>query len=147
MEKVFEIGDKLEITPVRSAFSYDKSEKKYASQILDFDDVRTAKIAAPLQDGRLVPLRVDEDVDLCFFTKAGLYQCRGRIKKRYGDNRVPVLDVLFVTDPQKFQRRKFYRLECTFEIRYRRLSKEELRLSEELADAVRDPDRHRRRWR
>ncbi|MEE3467731.1 MAG: flagellar brake protein [Eubacterium sp.] len=135
MEKVFAIGDKIEITPVKSAFSYDRSVKKYSSQMLDFDDVRTAKIVAPIQEGRLVPLRIDEDIDLCFFTKAGLYQCRGRIKNRYMDNRVSVLDVLFVSDPQKFQRRKFYRLECTFDINYRRLSKEEIKLREDMKKA------------
>ncbi len=135
MDKVFEIGDKIELTPVKSAFSYDKNEKKYASQMLDYDDVRTAKIAAPVQDGRLVPLREGEDIELCFFTKAGLYQCRGRIKRRVSDNRVPALEVLFVSELQKFQRRKFYRLECTFEINYRRLSREELELREDMAQA------------
>ena len=135
MEKVFDIGNKIEITPARSAFSDAKNNKKYSSQILDFDELRTAKIAAPVQDGRLVPMREGEDIDLCFFTKAGLYQCRGRIKKRYNERKIAVLDVLFVTDPQKFQRRKFYRLECTFEIRYRRFSKEELHLREEIETA------------
>ena len=135
MEQVFQIGDKIEITPIKSAFSYDKSEKKYSSQMLDFDGVRTAKIAAPLQDGRLVPVRVDEDIDVCFFSKAGLYQCRARVKKRISDNRVSALEILLVSDPKKFQRRKFYRLECTFEIRYRRFSKEELKLREEIEHA------------
>lgn len=140
MNNIFSIGDRLEITPVKSAFSYDKNEKRYASQLLDFDNVRTAKIAAPMQDGRLVPLRPDEDIEICFFTKAGLYQCRARVKDRHSDNNVPVLEVLIVTDPQKFQRRKFYRLECTFEIQYRRLSREELALREKLATSKRIGD-------
>ncbi|MBO6108815.1 MAG: flagellar brake protein [Eubacterium sp.] len=135
MKQVFSIGDKLEITPVKSAFSYDKSVKKYTSQVLDFDNVRTAKIAAPLVDGRLIPLRMDEDIELCFFTKAGLYQCRGRVKKRYSDGNVSVLDVLFVSEPQKFQRRRFYRLECSLEMKYRRLSREEIKATQELERA------------
>ena len=55
MEHVFTIGDKIEITPVKSAFAYDKDDKKYVSQMLDFDGGRRAKIAAPVQDGHLVP--------------------------------------------------------------------------------------------
>ncbi len=141
MEKVFDIGNKIEITPARSAFSDAKNNKKYSSQILDFDDLRTAKIAAPVQDGRLVPMRNGEDIDICFFTKAGLYQCRGRVKNRYNEGKIAVLDVLFVTDPQKFQRRKFYRLECTFEIRYRRFSKEEIRLRDEIERAKRNGEK------
>ena len=135
MEQVFGIGDKIEITPVKSAFSYDENEKKYTSQMLDFDDVRTAKIAAPVQDGHIVPLRVNDDINLCLFTKNGLYQCRARIKKRYVDNKVAMLDVLLVSEPEKFQRRRFYRLECTFELRYRRLSKDELRIRQEWEQA------------
>ena len=141
MEKVFDIGNKIELTPARSAFSSDKTHKVYSSQILDFDEVRTAKIAAPVQDGRLVPMRTGDDVDLCFFTKAGLYQCRARVKKRYNEGKIAVLDVLFVTDPQKFQRRKFYRLECTFEIRYRRFSKEEARVREAIDRAKRNGEK------
>ena len=141
MEKVFDIGNKIEVTPVKSAFSSDKTNKAYSSQILDFDEVRTAKIAAPVQDSRLVPVREGDDLDLCFFTKAGLYQCRGRVKKRYSEGKIAVLDVLFVTDPQKFQRRKFYRLECTFEIRYRRFSKEEVRIREGIERAKRNGEK------
>ena len=136
MNQVFQIGDKMEITPVKSAFSSDKKEKKYSSQLLDFDEVRTAQVAAPMQDGRLVPLRLDDDVELSFFTKGGLYRCRGRIRKRYEDNRIPVLDVLIVSEPKKFQRREYYRLECSFELQYRRLSREELRLREEIEDVA-----------
>ena len=135
MEHVFTIGDKIEITPVKSAFAYDKDDKKYVSQMLDFDGGRRAKIAAPVQDGHLVPIRVDDDINMCFFTKAGLYQCRGRVKARQADNKVPMLEVLFVSDPEKVQRRRFYRLECSFELRYRRLSRDEVRIRQELERA------------
>ncbi|MBR6228233.1 MAG: flagellar brake protein [Eubacterium sp.] len=134
MDQVFSIGDKIELTPVRSAFSYDKSEKKYVSQLLDFGSIRMIKIAAPVQDGRLVPLRVDEDINLCFFTKSGLHQCRGRIKDRSVDNKLATLEVLLVSEPVKFQRRKFFRLDCSFEIQYRRLSAEELKLRRRLEE-------------
>ena len=122
MNQIFSIGDKIEVTPVRSAFSYDKSEKKYVSQLLDYDNIR------------IVPLRVDEDINLCLFTKNGLYQCRGRIKNRSVDNRLSILDVLLVSEPVKFQRRKFFRLDCSFEIRYRRLSAEEMKLRRRLEE-------------
>ncbi|MBO4395872.1 MAG: flagellar brake protein [Eubacterium sp.] len=135
MEQVFSIGNKIEITPVKSAFSYDKTDKRYASQLLDYDGGRMAKIAVPVQDGHLVPIRVDEDINMCFFTKAGLYQCRGRVKNRLADNNVSMLEVLFVSEPEKFQRRRYYRLECTSELRYRRLSKDEVRIREELERA------------
>ena len=132
MNRVFDIGDRIEVSPARISFSDKESDKRYVSQLLDFDDIRTAKISTPLQDGRIVPLRVDEDVQLCFFTKSGLYRCRARIKNRYSENNIPVMDALLISEPEKFQRRKFYRLECTNEISYRRMSAEELRIRREL---------------
>ena len=140
MVRVFDIGDRIEITPVRSGFSEDESAQKYASQVLDFDDIRTAKISTPLKDGRIIPLRVDQDVRLCFFTKAGLYQCKARIKKRYIEDNIPTLDVLLVSEPEKFQRRRFYRLECTYEIRYRRISKEEAGIRSDLESGLGDAE-------
>ena len=128
MNQVFEIGDRIEITHRNSSMNRKTSDKKYASRVLDFDEIRTAKIAAPIQDGHLVPLTVGDDYDLCFFTKAGLYQCVARVKKRYVEKHVSLVEVLFVTDFQKYQRRKFYRLECMFGIKYRRISREEIRL-------------------
>ena len=138
MIRVFDIGDRIEITPVKSKFSEDKPETRYASQLLDFDDIRTAKISTPLKDGRIIPLRVDQDVRLCFFTKSGLYQCKARIKKRYIEDKIPMLDVLLVSEPEKYQRRRFYRLECTYEIRYRRLSLEEVRIRRDLESGYGD---------
>ena len=73
MDQVFEIGDRIEITHVTSAMNRKISDKKYASRVLDFDQIRTAKIAAPIQDGHLVPLNVGDDYDLCFFTKGLFY--------------------------------------------------------------------------
>ena len=138
MIRVFDIGDRIEITPVKAVFSEDKSEKKYVSQLLDFDDIRTAKISTPLQDGRIIPLRVDQDVRLCFFTKSGLYQCKARIKKRYIEDKIPMMDVLLISEPEKYQRRRFYRLECTYEINYRRLSLEEVRIRRDLESGYGD---------
>ena len=83
------------------------SDKKYGSQLLDFDGDRTAKIAMPISEGKVIPLEIDDDYNLCFFTNSGLYQCTARIKKRYTENRMYVMDVIFLTPLKKFQRRKY----------------------------------------
>lgn len=129
MNQVFEIGDKIEIT----RFNKKGSESHYGSQVLDFDGIRTLKIATPVESGHLVPLSVDEDCGICFFTKSGLYQCKIRIKDRYMVKKIGIMDALIVSEPEKFQRRKFFRLECNFGIQYRRFSAEEVRLRELLA--------------
>jgi c-di-GMP-binding flagellar brake protein YcgR len=132
MKAMFEIGDRIELTHMKSATGRKLSDRKYASQVLDFDGVRTAKISMPIYENRVVPLEVNDDYQMCFFTNSGLYQCKGRIRKRYAENKMYVLEVIFITDLKKYQRRKFYRLDCMFPIQYRVVSDEESALREKL---------------
>lgn len=132
MKITFELGDKIELTHVKSAWGQKLSERKFGSQVLDFDGVRVVKISMPIYESKVVPLEVGDDYELCFFTNSGLYQCKGRVQKRYAENRVYVLDILLLSDLQKFQRRKFYRLDCLFSIKYRKISDVERILIESL---------------
>lgn len=125
MKVAFAIGDRIELIHIKSAIGRKVSDKKYGSQVLDFDGDRTAKIAMPIREGKVIPLEIDDDYNLCFFTNSGLYQCTAQIKKRYTENRMYVMDVIFLTPLKKFQRRKFYRLDCLFPIRYRIVPKEQ----------------------
>ena len=76
MKVAFKIGDRIELTHSKSATGQKLSERKFGSQLLDFDGVRTAKIAMPILESRVIPLEVGDDYELCFFTNSGLYQCR-----------------------------------------------------------------------
>ena len=125
MKVAFAIGDRIELIHIKSAIGRKVSDKKYGSQVLDFDGDRTAKIAMPISEGKVIPLEIDDEYNLCFFTNSGLYQCTAQIKKRYTENRMYVMDVIFLTPLKKFQRRKFYRLDCLFPIRYRIVPKEQ----------------------
>ena len=125
MKVAFAIGDRIELIHIKSAIGRKVSDKKYGSQVFDFDGDRTAKIAMPISEGKVIPLEIDDDYNLCFFTNSGLYQCTAQIKKRYTENRMYVMDVIFLTPLKKFQRRKFYRLDCLFPIRYRIVPKEQ----------------------
>jgi hypothetical protein len=132
MKTTFEIGDRIELTHVRSGTGRKLSDRKLGSQLLDFDGIRTAKISMPIFENRVIPLEVGDDYQLCFFTNSGLYQCRARIRRRYAENKMYMIDVLFLTDLKKYQRRKFYRLDCMFPIKYRSMSDVELALRERL---------------
>ncbi|MBQ6538371.1 MAG: flagellar brake protein [Eubacterium sp.] len=133
MTPVFKIGDKVDLVQKSSSAGGKVSERQYASRIIDFDMIRTVKLSAPIQDGHLVPLSVGDDYDLIVFTKAGLYSCRGRIKKRYLEKKISVLDVLIISEFKKYQRREFFRLECSFNMAYRIITLEEKQLRVKLA--------------
>jgi len=139
----FAIGDRIELMHIKSAIGRKVSDKKYGSQLLDFDGDRTAKIAMPIREGKVIPLEIDDDYNLCFFTNSGLYQCTAQIKKRYTENRMYVMDVIFLTPLKKFQRRKFYRLDCLFPIRYRIVPKEQF---EKKNEAEQDKEKDEILW-
>lgn len=132
MNVAFEVGNRIELTHVRSAMGRKLSDRKFGSQLLDFDNVRIAKISMPIYENRVVPLDVGDVYELCFFTNSGLYQCKARIHRRYTENKMHVLDVLFISELKKFQRRKFYRLDCMFPFKYRMVSDVELTIRERL---------------
>lgn len=132
MKITFEPGDKIELTHKKSAWGQKLSERKFGSQVLDFDGVRVVKISMPIYESKVIPLEVGDDYELCFFTNSGLYQCKGRVQKRYTENRVYVSDILLLSDLHKFQRRKFYRLDCMLSVKYRQISDVEKILMESL---------------
>lgn len=143
MKVAFAIGDRIELMHIKSAIGRKVSDKKYGSQVLDFDGDRTAQIAMPISEGKVIPLEIDDDYNLCFFTNSGLYQCTAQIKKRYTENRMYVMDVIFLTPLKKFQRRKFYRLDCLFPIRYRIVPKEQF---EKKNEAEQDKEKDEILW-
>lgn len=130
----FEIGDRIELTHYASRTGRTLSEKKYGSKLLDFDGIRTAKLAMPIEEGKLIPLEPGDQYQLCFFTNSGLYQCRGKIQKRYSDNGIHVMDVLLITELKKFQRRRFYRLDIMFPLQFRIMTDVEILLRARLEE-------------
>ncbi|MCH5251965.1 MAG: flagellar brake protein [Lachnospiraceae bacterium] len=137
----FEIGNRMELTHVKSATGLALGTNKYGSQLLDFDGIRTAKISMPIFENRVVPLAIGDEYQACFFTNSGLYQCRIRVLKRYVENNIHMMDVHILTEPKKYQRRKFYRLDCMFTVKYRLITDVENVLRERLqADNFESPE-------
>lgn len=130
MKTMFNIGDRIELTQLTGRVV---SKEKLGSKVLDFDGIRTAKIAMPMLGSRVIPLEVDDQYQLCFFTNAGLYQCKARVLKRYTEKKIHVLDMQLMTELKKYQRRKFYRLDCMFPVKFRVVSEVEKVLLEKLA--------------
>ena len=54
MKVTFAIGDRIELTQIKSAIGRKVSDKKYGSQVLDFDGDRTAQIAMPISEGKVI---------------------------------------------------------------------------------------------
>lgn len=124
-KNIISIGDRIELVQTRSAVRAKVSDSRYASQLLDYDGIRTIKISMPIYEGKMVPLEVNDEYELCFFTSKGMYRCQAKIMRRYRERKLFVLQMQMTSQLTKFQRRQFYRLDCMLDFEYRVVSEEE----------------------
>lgn len=119
--EVIQIGNKIEMRAVTKRMqSMTVSEPDtYVSQFLHWVDNNVASVAVPTFKGHLVPLRVDDVYELQFFTKGGLYRCKGKILKRTKtSNNIATAEIRFISALEKFQRRQYYRMNCIMPMTY-----------------------------
>jgi c-di-GMP-binding flagellar brake protein YcgR len=129
-----QIGDKIQLRHTASAFGRTLSENIYSSQILDYDEKNTLKVSMPISEGRIIPLEVGDDYQICFFTESGLFRCEGRIQNRYTEENMYVMDIFMISALKKYQRRQFYRLDCIVDFQLRIVSETEQRLRKRLEE-------------
>ena len=132
--EIIQIGNKIEMREVvRLIQSADLADQHvYVSQFLHWEDKNLAAIAVPSYKGHMVQLRVDDVFELRFFTKSGLYRCRGKIVKRdRSSGNIAIALVRFVSALEKYQRRQFYRMDCIMPVTYASLTKEQRELYKE----------------
>lgn len=123
--EVIQIGNKIEmrLSAKRTLTMGSGGPEIYVSQFLHWEDSNVASIAVPTYKGHLVPLRVGDVYELRFFTRSGLYRCRGKIVKRTKtSNNIAVAEVRFISALEKFQRRQYYRMNCIMPMTYTVLS-------------------------
>lgn len=114
--------------------------KGYQSKVLDILSEDRLEILMPMEKSKIIPLPVDGEYDLYFFTDSGLYQCYARVADRYKDNSMYVLVMDLVSNLRKYQRREYYRLSCALEMSSRPLQIDEVKLAEAGRREVRIPE-------
>lgn len=132
IKELISVGDKFELVKLNMRENELLNKRKYLSQLLDFIDKDKAKISMPIEKGRIIPLTVGEKYLLCFYAKRGLYQCKAVITARYKEQNIYILEIQFLSELEKHQRRQFYRLECNLYIKYHIITEAETILSNQL---------------
>lgn len=122
LNSLIAIGDKIDIRPLDYDGKPMLAIKPYASMLVNIEDDETIHITAPLIQNKIAFLHEDKGYHLCFYTDKGLYQCNCIALDYYKDNKTVVLRVKITSKLVKFQRRKYYRLECVHDIKYRILT-------------------------
>ena len=126
VSNVLKVGDKVELTKVQAAQSDASVRKKvYISQIYEIMDDSRVKIGMPIENGHLVAMAPRTRLDACFYTARGLYHGRVIVVERMRENNIYVMVVEIQYELTKFQRRQYYRLNCTMDLLHRPMEEEE----------------------
>lgn len=130
------IGDKLELKPLNLDNTTSSRSKVYVSQLLDLIDNDKAIIAMPIEKGHIVPLSVGEKHTVSFYTSKGLYQCNAIILNRYKIKHIYVLEVQFISEIVKNQRRQYFRLDCLVDVLYHVITEAELKVEKKISNTT-----------
>ena len=130
--EIVSIGDKIEIKQLDQKGELIKSSKTYVSQMIDFSEDKKIIIATPIKNGLIIPLEKWVNYRLYFYTIKGLFQCDCVMLQTYREGKNVLSLVDLTTEPEKIQRRQYYRLEYVHEIEYRLITEEEVALEEKL---------------
>lgn len=129
LSKVLSVGDKVELTRVQAAQSDASMRKKvYVSQIYEVVDETRVKVGMPIENGHIVALAPNTRLDACFYTAKGLYHGRVIVVERMREHNIYVMVVELQYELKKFQRRQYYRLNCTMDLLHRPMEEEEQEL-------------------
>ena len=126
VEKYLSPGDRVELRPHRRIDANDeKANKIYVSkleQVLDEDKI---EVLMPMEQQKMVLLPRNARYNITVYNSKGIYKCEVKIADRYksGSTFIQVLELL--TGIKKFQRREYYRYNCTLPVFCRRLMQQE----------------------
>lgn len=111
--EAIKLGDKLNIKQLDV-----KSEKEYASKLLDIKEDGIISIAMPIEKNRVVIMDIGSKYQVIFYTAKGLFASEAVVIERYKVQRLYVAELRILTEPTKFQRREFFRFQCIMDVNY-----------------------------
>lgn len=126
LSKIITPGDRIEITKPVIKKNTEEKTRPFISQVYDILEDDQIKIAMPMVEGKIIPLPVHGRFDMCFFTQGGLYQSKAIITDRYKENGLYILIAEITSELRKFQRRQYFRLVYTMDIKFKKVTDEEL---------------------
>ena len=123
MDRILSVGNKIELSKIKK--NKDDDAVTYVSQILDMKDEKIVA-AMPISEGHIVPIEPGSRMHAYFYTVKGIFSCEILVTERGKEGNIYIMEVECTTELKKFQRRQFYRLPCTIEGYFRKLTDTEL---------------------
>lgn len=120
-------GEKIDIHPIQQygrGNNGSVSSTMYQSSVLDLLSGQEIEIMMPMAGTKIILQEVGCWLDLTFYTKHGLYRCQVQVTNRCKKGNLYTVTVRQRTNLLKFQRREYFRIECTAEVRFYPISQE-----------------------
>ena len=132
VQGMLHVGDKVEIRIQMEVAQENKTGTKarvFQSQILDYKDNGDLEMTMPMNGGKLVLLPLELRYEFIFIDRNySMHKAEGLILERYkSQNRFMIL-VRLRSQLERFQRRQFFRLACSMDVFFWKISEEQSRL-------------------
>ena len=109
------IGGKVEAYKKNTSLKEDvRPREQFLSQIMDIKD-ESIVCTMPVDKGKLIVLEVGMELEVCFYSGKNVYNADCVISSRGKEGNIFTMELKLITPLKKFQRREYYRLECTLE--------------------------------
>lgn len=120
-------GDKIDIRLLHQMNAEDNGGQKakvYKSNVCEFVSDHEMEILMPMQGSRMVLLQIGAECQFVFYTRRGLYSCDAIVRERYRKDNLYLLRILLRTEPKRFQRRAFFRIDFVTEMQLLEITEE-----------------------
>lgn len=124
MDKILRLGLRMEMAKMVSKEQSDTEPDRYSSSIHEIIDDEYVLITNPCFKARLIPLHPQECYDCYLFSGGKIYHCRMVVVNSQIDGNIRVVKMQIVSAIEKYERRKYFRLDINMKIRYLRITAE-----------------------
>ena len=118
IEKYFNLGEKIEL---HSKANADGKKKMYVSQVNRILSEDKIEILMPIVQSKIVLLPQNAKYMMVIYTDNGLFDCMIKVVDRYKNGDLYVHAIQLESAIKKYQRREFYRCDCSIPVLTRKL--------------------------
>ena len=116
MHKAIELGNKIELV---TALITGQEQRKYYSMIQEVTPDEDIVIQAPISEGVINPLELNQRYGMSVYSEAGLFRSEVEVVKRFKEGNLYLIQLSLLSNLQKFQRRQYYRMDCILNFQYK----------------------------
>ena len=107
------MGDRVEIMPCDNTRG-----KSFTSKVEQVIDDNTIDLLVPISYGYLIKLPQDKPYAFNFYTDNGIMRMEATIENYFAEDGFQMMRIKTLTEAQKYQRREFFRFECSIYLRF-----------------------------